>query len=800
MIFMAEAPKNDEMTASADLTSRDLLRDPFLGLILSDRYQLLELLDTGGFGRVYKARQLSLNMDLAVKILHHQHLKDEVSIKRFEKEAQLLSRVENPHVIRIIDFGLTPAPYLVMEYFAGTPLNKWIRANGPMQPETAVELFLQLGDAISAAETMHIVHRDLKPANILLRNDVEEVFCKILDFGVGKFADAEISGEHLTATGEILGSPAYMAPEQWKGQCDSRSDIYSLGCIMYEVLSGKPVFSAQFGMEYMSKHLSETPKSISQVQEAPGPPIPPALEAVVFKCLEKSPANRYQSMKQCIADLKALKTGTKLIDSLPEQPRATKSRIMTATAAIMFASVLGGLISEVLMNTVFRQPAQVVADKNKKEAARGEISIQPMAIGVGLKQRPEKWQGKTLRQWSQAIEQNPTDARQFFGRGMLHLYRREYGEAIHDFDRTVQVDPKFAEAYVERSVAFTANSQNAEYERALADANAAIALRPNWARGYFARALAYEWTEQNEPAIADSKKALELGEVGSEFEPSYLNNYDNLAVGYLNMGRLDEAGKVIELASKSVSPGSRWLVYRQRALVHCRRQEFSEAIKELDLAMKEPGCSPFAWALKAYCLAGLGKMDEAEEVWLQDQKKETGPPEAYRRRGEFWRTAGMTEQAIQDFSRVVWLEQSKNYFTLRLRALCYLEQGDLHEALADLQEAAALNAYSAKTLGLLAVVEDKLGESERAEKDIVRAFQLPTRPPILYVNRAAIELSAGELEKAVADLDLAISKDPFLKEAYALRKVVHEKLGKVKEAEADSAMSKKLYVHCEFIP
>jgi eukaryotic-like serine/threonine-protein kinase len=165
---MADSPNNDEMTPSTDSTNRDLLRDPFLGVILADRYQLVELIDTGGFGRVYKAKQLALKMDLAVKILHHQHLTDVVSIKRFEKEAQLLSHVENPHVIRIIDFGLSPAPYLVMEYFAGTTLSKWIKANGPMHPETAVELFLQLCDALSAAESMHIVHRDLKPANILL--------------------------------------------------------------------------------------------------------------------------------------------------------------------------------------------------------------------------------------------------------------------------------------------------------------------------------------------------------------------------------------------------------------------------------------------------------------------------------------------------------------------------------------------------------------------------------------------------------------------------------------------------------
>lgn len=793
---MADSPNKEGITSSTDSTNRNILRDPFLGLILADRYELVELMDSGGFGRVYKAKQLTLNMDLAVKMLHHQHLKHAVSIKRFEQEAQLLSRVENPHVIRIVDFGLEPAPYLVMEYFAGTPLSDFIRDNGPMAPEMAVELFLQLCDALSAAESVHIVHRDLKPANILLKQDSDDLFCKILDFGVGKFADSESWGEHLTATGEILGSPAYMAPEQWMGQCDSRSDIYSLGCIIYEVLSGKPVFSAQFGMEYMTKHVSETPKSISQESGA----IPPELEAIVFKCIQKSPENRYQSIKQCAADLKKLRTGSKLLISLPEQTGALKKRIMMVAAAIMIASSGGAIVAEFLTEPKESHRQHVPSEPRKGESSQGEMNIQPIPLHVGLRQRPEKWQGKNLRQWTQAMEKNPTDANLSYGRGVLHLYRREYGEAIHDFDRTTQLNPKCAEAYVERSIAFTANSQNAEYERALADANAAIKLRPNWARGYFARALAYEWTEQSGLAIADGKKALELGEVDSEFEPGYLNNYDNLANAYINMGQLEEASKIIDLGLKAVSQRYKWLLHRQMAVVHCRKQEFAEAIRILDKVLDDPSCGPAAWALKAHCLASLGRMNEADEVWLKDQQKETGPPEAYRRRGEFWRVAGMPEQAIQDFTRVIWLEQSKNYFTLRLRAMCYVEQGNLEEALADLKEAAGLNPHSAKTLGLLAMVEDKLGESEKAEKDIKTAFDLPTRSPILYVYRASIDLNAGDLQKALTNLNIAINKDPCLKEAYALRKVVNEKLGKVRDAEADLNLSKKLIAHCEFVP
>ena len=779
---------------SDSAANRAVLRDPFLGMILADRYEITELIGSGGFGSVYKARQLSLKMDVAVKVLHRQHSIDETNLKRFEQEAHLLSKIESAHVVKVIDYGLDPAPYIVMELFTGEPLSHWLKANGAMPAAMGIDLFIQLCDALSCAEPLHIVHRDLKPANILLKFQGDELNCKILDFGVAKIIDVATE-ERLTATGEVVGSPAYMAPEQWKGEGDHRADIYSLGCIMYEVLGGRPAFSAKFGMEYLNKHVTETPRSLTKYNQELK--VPEELERIVFRCLQKAPENRYQSINQCISDLKRLKDGMKVAVSLPEQDKSRRGRVMKV--GIVLASFVGLLVAINNSNLIFR--SLLPQGKEGDSPAQNKIPVEPMPIHIGLPNvRPEKYKDKNLSQWTQLIEDNSEDAKAYFGRGMLHFYRREYSEANRDFDKVTQLDPKLADVYVERVILRTASSQNGEYDKSLADANKAIELSPESPRGYFARAYVYETSEQNEPAIADGEKALALGEVGSEYEPAYLNNFENLSTAYMNMGRYDDSNRTIELGLKKVPTRFRWLMYRQKSLLSCFKQDFVKALEAVELAIKQEDCGPSGLMMKAFCLASMGKIEEAQKVAVSSESKQTGPPEAYRGRGEFWRLCGLPEQAIHDFDKAIWLEQSKNYHSYRLRANCYLEQGNLHDALSDIQEAVSLNPYSARCKGMLAMIESRLGKTARAQKHIQEAFAMPTHAPALFMYRASIEYDAGKTDEALKDLDEAIKRDPYFKEAYALRKAVNEKLGRVEEAQKDLSISKKLAPHPQMLP
>ena len=199
---------------------------------------------------------------------------------------------------------------MVMEYFDGISLGNWLKEKGPLKWDLAVELFMQICDGLSNARELGLVHRDLKPGNVLLKLEDNRLRSKVLDFGIARLIDEGSLREKLTATGEILGSPPYMAPEQWAGRSDHRSDLYSLGCIMYEVLSGKPAFSAQYGIDYLNKHLSGYPPRLKEVDRDLD--FPDILEDVVRKCIQKSPGNRYQTSEALKADLKKVRDGRTL--------------------------------------------------------------------------------------------------------------------------------------------------------------------------------------------------------------------------------------------------------------------------------------------------------------------------------------------------------------------------------------------------------------------------------------------------------------------------------------------------------
>jgi tetratricopeptide (TPR) repeat protein len=317
-------------------TARDY--DPYIGTLLDERYEVNEFLGAGAWGNVYRGKHLTLGVDIAVKILHRHLINDKGGMQRLQQEAQLLSRLESPYVVRIMDYGLQPAPYIAMEFFDGMPLDKWLSSKGFLKANFALELFRQICLGLVNAHAMGFIHRDLKPSNIMLKIEDGQLKSKILDFGIARLVDLP---ERLTGTGEILGSPPYMPPEQWSGQTDNRSDIYSLGCIMYEVLTLKPPFRAEYGMEYVVKHISDTPPRLKDA--TPEADFPASLEDLVFKCLAKAPEQRYQSAKEVLAELERVKSGQKLQIQLNKERRCRQHRLLISgslavagTAALLF--------------------------------------------------------------------------------------------------------------------------------------------------------------------------------------------------------------------------------------------------------------------------------------------------------------------------------------------------------------------------------------------------------------------------------------------------------------------------------
>ena len=289
-----------------------------VGQVLGGRYRLEAPIGRGGFGAVYRATNLATNQRVALKLLHDTRAMDERATARFEREAQLSSRLGHPNVVRVFDFGRTEHGelYLVMELLHGETLREVLGAERTVAPQRVVRIGAQICAALAEAHSLGLVHRDLKPANVLLCDVPGHVdFVKVVDFGIARARDSET----LTAAGAVLGTPAYMAPEQADPAAplvDGRSDLYSLGVILYELLSGAPPFQGE-PMRVMLAHL-DTPAPA--LRPTPERPIPAPLAATVMRLLSKAREDRFPS---ALAVADALRRSVRAAPTAPETaPRA----------------------------------------------------------------------------------------------------------------------------------------------------------------------------------------------------------------------------------------------------------------------------------------------------------------------------------------------------------------------------------------------------------------------------------------------------------------------------------------------
>lgn len=275
-------------------------------LDLPERYEAISILSQGGMGVIYKARHVMTDAKLAVKTLHMHLAHEEKHLLRFEQEARAASALKHPHLVVVHDFGLTPSgvPFLVMDLIEGTNLQEQILNYGPLSLSRFCEIFIQASDALAHAHKRGVIHRDIKPGNMILAaSDDGKDFIRIVDFGIAKvIASDALTTQELTQTGDLVGSPLYMSPEQCLGtSLDARSDIYSLGCVMYEAITGKTPFLGPNSVQTIFKHIHEMPPRPSTQRS--DIMIPPTIERILFLTLQKDPARRYASMEDLRMDL-----------------------------------------------------------------------------------------------------------------------------------------------------------------------------------------------------------------------------------------------------------------------------------------------------------------------------------------------------------------------------------------------------------------------------------------------------------------------------------------------------------------
>ena len=279
------------------------------GTVVDNRYSIVRALGDGGMARVYLAHDEVLDRDVALKVLWEYFASDEEFVDRFKREARSAASLSHPNIVQVYDRGETETgtAYMAMEYVPGGTLKERITREGPLSPEDAAAVAIQIAEALGAAHERGVIHRDIKPHNVLISESGE---AKVTDFGIARAAAATTA----TRTGRVLGTAGYMSPEQALGErVDRRSDLYSLGVVLFEMLTGRLPFRGESPITVSMKHVNEAPPPPNEIR----PDLPESANALVLKLLTKNPDDRYADVWDLIEDLRKLRAGIPLAVAVP---------------------------------------------------------------------------------------------------------------------------------------------------------------------------------------------------------------------------------------------------------------------------------------------------------------------------------------------------------------------------------------------------------------------------------------------------------------------------------------------------
>lgn len=356
-----------------------------VGEVIDERYVVLEPIGSGGMGSVYKARQIGLERLAAIKLLHAGLITNHDSLSRFEREGKIISSLSHKHIITFYSFGVWKEryPYIAMEYLEGSSLRDVLVREGKLGWERTIKIGLQICDAMEYSVQHGIINRDLNPNNIMLLAEPEPDFVKIIDFGLAKLvADGRESDQKLTQTGALIGTVLYLSPEQCRGMpADQRSDIYSLGCVLYECIAGQPPITADNPIGILHKHVHEMPELLKECLK--NETLPNGLDAVLFKAIAKEPGDRYQSMQEFASDLGLVRDHHG--DQVTAKPvrgknelswfkRTENRRLLAGTSKIAALIMLAASFLYVVSDPGLAEPvAAYFKDQDFDESLRGSL-------------------------------------------------------------------------------------------------------------------------------------------------------------------------------------------------------------------------------------------------------------------------------------------------------------------------------------------------------------------------------------------------------------------------------------------
>jgi serine/threonine protein kinase/Flp pilus assembly protein TadD len=552
------------------------------------RYEIVSLLGRGGMGEVYLARDRQLRRNVAIKVLPDTIASDAARLNRFEQEAIAASALNHPNIMTIHEIGEESGTrYIVSEYVAGATLRERIPT---IAVPDALEAAIQVASALKAAHDSGIVHRDIKPENIMIR---EDGLVKVLDFGLAKLSEqtglldteAATLAQIETQPGTVMGTVTYMSPEQARGlHVDGRTDLWSLGAVLYELLTGEPPFRGETAMDTLAAILEKEPSPLPKKRVLDG------TDAILKRALTKDPAGRYQTANEMLNDLRAAVRGRELVSADDATLDERKTDVIDALPT---SGLRPGRTSFAL-----------------KFAIIGAL-IAAIGVVVYLSTRPAAIKGN-----SSAPGRSP--AYDLYLRGNLKALkdnRADVEEAIKLLERAVQIDPNYAEAYAALAKAYTTKAfqfaPDSEKKRISEDAEIAVAkaleLDPNSADGHFARGIVL-WTHAkrfpHELSIRSYKRAIEIN-------PNLDEVHHRLAMVYSHIGLLDDAQAEMK-KQLEINPDNTMARFRV-GVIDAYQGKYEEAIEVYKTVPDE--VSPALISRnKADALVHLGRLDEANAI------------------------------------------------------------------------------------------------------------------------------------------------------------------------------------------
>jgi serine/threonine protein kinase/tetratricopeptide (TPR) repeat protein len=682
--------------------------------LVRGRYLLLDCLGEGGMGRVYKARHRRMRRVVAMKFIRDDLLAEPSAVQRFYQEIEAAARLSHPNIVMAFEADeVGGTHFLVTEYIEGVDLRKLLATRGPLPATLACEAARQAALGLHHAHSRGVVHRDVKPANLLLSR---EGVVKILDLGVARLAWPGPDGpptDRLTRTGELMGTPDYLAPEQIADprRVDARTDIYGLGCTLYHLLAGAAPFAGRTLAAKLIAHRRGEPPDLA----ARRPDLPPGVSAVVRAMMAVRPEHRYESAAEVASALEPFSRPIHDVQhaapvATPETRRIEGELDPSAppqrqeTFALWPRSSGPAAVPEpepeppALPTTpAYRPPTPRQARGLGKRRALLAAALVLAALGLsawGL------WPGREAEQGTRAApprgtsgrrvagggaaRPDPTLAREYLDRARAHVAARDFARALAEAGEAIRLDPELAEAYTLRA---TTCNLAGRLPQAIADATEAIRLDPRSARAYTERALADNNTGQHDRAIADATEALRL-------EPRSSFAYTQRAWAYL-MAKGDPDRAIADYTEAlRLEPRAAW-IYEHRARAYIKKGEPDRAIADCTEALRfDP---KLAFALFERGEAYTRKGDPSRAMADADGAIRLEPQlaEAHRLRGDVWAKRGELDRAIASYTEAIRLDP-RSTAAYRGRAEAHSRKGESVREAADRREAELLESPASR--------------------------------------------------------------------------------------------------------